>query len=187
MRVAIRRFLMLAVLVMVAPFLSACGLAANNGNGGEPAGSPSNPGERPGTVPASATRQAPPSQPATSPQQALERFASSYINWTWQSLAADQAALAASAVGEARASEEQARQQTARDTPLRRAEIYNRGVIVAVAPLHGGKPDEWVIDTREQTGGNGEYAGLQAAFHITLAAVARVRDGWAVSAWRPVE
>jgi hypothetical protein len=187
MRAAIRRFLILAVLVGLAPFLSACGLAANSGNSGGQASSPANPGERPGTVPTSAVRQAPPAHPAASPQQAVERFASSYINWTWQSLASDQAALAASAVGEARASEEQARRQTARDAPLQRAEIYNRGVIVAVARLHGGQPDEWVIDTREQTGGNGEYAGLQTAFHITLAAVARVRGGWAVSAWRPVE
>lgn len=184
MRAAIRRYLMLAALVGLAPFLSACGLAANSGGGH--ASSPVNPGERPGMVPAAASRQPPPVRLAPSPQQAVERFAAGYINWTWQSLAADQAALAASAVGEARASEEQALKQTARDTPLRRAEIYNRGVIVAVAPLHGGKPDEWVIDTREQTGGNSEYAGLQAAFHVTLAAVVRVRGGWAVSVWRPV-
>ncbi len=187
MRAAIRRYLILAVLVALAPFLSACGLAANNSSSSGQASSPANPGERPGTVPAPATRQASPAHPAASPQQAVERFAASYINWTWQSLAADQAALAGSAVGEARASEEQARQQTARDTPLRRAEIYNQGVIVAVARLHGGNTDEWVIDTREQTGGNSEYAELQAAFHITLAAVQRVRDGWAVSVWRPVE
>jgi hypothetical protein len=125
-------------------------------------------------------------RPAASPQQAIERFATAYISWTWRSLASDQAALAADAVGEARESEEQARQQTARDTPLRRAEIFNSGVIVAIAPLRDSRRGEWVIDTREQTGGNGEYAGLQAAFHITLASVQRVRGGWAVSAWRPV-
>jgi hypothetical protein len=183
---AARRYLILAILVGLAPFLSACGLAENNSASGGQASSPANPGERPGTVPAQVARQAPPARPAASPQQALERFASSYINWTWQSLAADQASLAASAVGEARASEEQARQQTARDTPLRRAEIYNQGVIVAVARLHDGSAGEWVVVTREQTGGNGEYAGLQSAYHITLAAVQRVQGGWAVSAWRPV-
>lgn len=188
MRAAARRYLILAVLIGVVPFLSACGLAATNNSassGGQVSTSPANPGERPGTVPASA-RKAPPSDPASSPQQAVERFATAYINWTFRSLASDQAHLAASAVGEARESEEQARAQTSRDTPLRRAEIYNQGVIVAIAPLRGGSSDEWVIDTREQTGGDSEYSGLQAAFHITLAAVERVQGGWAVSVWRPV-
>lgn len=182
MRGSFRRYLTLAALAMLVPFLAGCGLADSGGAG--QASSPANPGERPGTVP-KAAKPAGPSHPAASPEQAVERFADSYINWTWQTLATDQAQLAASAVGEARASEEQAIQQTTRDTPLKRAEIYNSGVIVAVGRLRGGHSNEWVIDTREQTGGNSEYAGLQAAFHITLAAVSRVRGGWAVSAWRP--
>jgi hypothetical protein len=182
-----RRYLPLVVLCGLTPLLSACGLASTATSHSTAAQTPAaaNAGERVGTVPSSATRQEGPLDPAGTPQQALERFAESYINWTWRTLADDQQHLAASAVGEARRAELQARQQTARDTPLRRGRIFNRGVIVAVASVRGGSPAQWIIDTREQTGGEGEYAELRPGFHVTLAAVARVQGGWAVSSWRP--
>ena len=182
-----RRYLPLIVLCGLTPLLSACGLAASGPSHSTEAQTPAaaNPGERVGTVPSSATHQRGPLDPAGTPQAAVERFAESYMNWSWRTLAADQGHLAASAVGEARAAELQARQRTARDAPLRRGRIFNNGVIVAVAPVRGGGPAAWIIDTREQTGGAGEYAELRPGFHVTLATVARVQGGWAVSSWRP--
>lgn len=183
-----RRYALLFTFVALTPVVSGCGLlrqstAARSAGSGTPV--QANPGEREGTIPAAAAAQAPSTNPAGSPRQALERFAAGYINWTYRTLAADQLRLAASAVGEARAAELQARAQTARDTPLQRARIYNTGTVVAVSPVIGGAGQEWVVVTREQTGGDEEYAGLQAAFHITLATVARVANRWVVSAWRP--
>jgi hypothetical protein len=161
---------------------SGCGLATQTGAPATPV--QANPGEQKGSIPAKPGQPAP-RDPARTPEQALERFTDSYINWSYATLEADQAHLAAIAVGEARASEEQARARTKGDSPLRRARIYNKGTIIAIAPLRGGGPQEWVICTREQTGGNSEYAELQAGFHLTIATVQRVSGGWAVSAWRP--
>ncbi len=177
----------LAIALAFTPLLAGCGLA-NQGGTHHPGGSASpqaNLGEQAGTIPKADRQQAPPIDLARTPQAALNDFVVQYINWTYASLASDQTRLAAESVGEARAAELQAREQVARDTPLQRAHIYNRGTVVAIAPAKGGGSGEWVIVTREQTGGNQEYAGLQAAFHITLATVRHQGEGWVVSAWRP--
>lgn len=181
-----RRFLLIAALVALTPFLSACGLATSD-TSNTSAGTPpqANAGEREGTIPASAAQEAPADSPAGSPQQAVERFAVQYINWSYSTLAADASHLAAESLGEARAHEEQASAQAARDTPLARGHIHNSGTVIAVAHVRGGRTGEWVVDTREQTGGDQEYAGLQPTFHVTLATVTRVGQGYAVSAWRP--
>jgi hypothetical protein len=182
-----RRWLATAM-ICITPLLCGCGLAntiqAPKAEGRQ-APAQANPGEREGTIPASAARQSGPVDLSPSPQAAVERFAETYINWTWRTLAADQERLAASAVGEARAAELQAAQQTARDQPLARGRIYNTGKIVGIAPAHNVSAYEWVVVTREQTGGNGEYANLAPSFHVTLASVQRVPGGFAVELWRP--
>lgn len=181
-------YLVMLTLAASAPLLTGCGLlrrtgAASSRSAVAPA--QSNPGEGEGTIPAGDSREAAPADPAATAPQAVERFADGYINWTYLSLAGDQGRLAASAVGAARAAELQARTQTARDTPLRRAHIFNTGTVVAVSPVVGGPAGEWVVVTREQSGGDQEYAGIGASFHVTLASVQHVAGGFAVSAWRP--
>lgn len=187
MRRASRRGLTLAFLAGLALLLAGCGLANHSsGSSSEHAAagaSPESPGEREGTAPAE--KQPEPVNPAGSPRAAVERFAESYINWSYATLAADEQRLAASAVGEARASELQSRQQTLRDRALARGRVFNTGTIVTVGLVAGAGGDVWACVTREQTGGEGEYASLAAAYHVTLATVRQVPGGWAVSAWRP--
>jgi hypothetical protein len=186
MRPQLSRHLLVLTLAGLTPFLTACGLLRNPPSESHTASVPvqANPGERQGTVPSSG-KEGPVVDPARSPQQAVEQFADGYINWTYRSLAADQTRLAAMAVGAARAAELQARAQTGRDIPLQRAHIYNKGSLIAVSRAIGAGPQEWVAVTQERTGGDAEYAGIQAAFHVSLARVQAVPGGWAVSAWRP--
>jgi hypothetical protein len=188
MRPRFCRCLLLFTMLSLALCLSACGLLREPHTAATPSGRTpvqANPGEREGTIPAAAAKQAPPTQPAATAGQAVERFAVGYINWTYASLSGDEARLAASAIGEARASEEQAEAQLARDTALKRAHIYNTGNVIAVSPVAGAGNQEWVLVTRERTGGDGEYAATRPAFHVTLARVQHVAGGFSVSAWRP--
>jgi hypothetical protein len=180
------RELALACVIGFAPLLAGCGLATKNSPPSErqaAARTPASPGEREGTAPAQP--HALPVNPAASARAAVERFAERYVNWTWRSLLGDQRRLAATAVGEARASELQAYAATERDTALARGRVFNSGTVIAVAPVNGGPGDEWACVTREQTGGQGEYAALVAAYHVTLATVHPVPGGFAVSSWRP--
>ena len=61
----------------------------------------------------------------------------------------------------------------------------------APAPLGGQlaasrtQPGEWVIVTREQTGGNAQYDGLQPSWHVTLATLAHLPNGYSISQWLP--
>lgn len=146
-------------------------------------GSPANAGEPQAPAPPPAGAQAPAQAKAT-PREALAAFASTYINWTYKTLAAEQRALAAIAVGPARLSERQAAAASAGDTAIARGRVWNRGEVVGIAPDRAGG-GEWVVVTREETGGNASYEGLGASYHVTLAKLAAVPGGWAVAEWSP--
>jgi hypothetical protein len=167
-------------------FASGCGLAGNMQNSSSPASTSAaaNVGESEGTIPAGAP-EAGSSHPAATPRQAIVSYASLYINWSYRTLARQEAQLAGMAVGDARLAEQQAAAQAKRDSTITQARVYNRGSVVTVGPVVGGSSGDYVLVTREETGGSPEYAGLQAAFHITLVTVTRTRGGWAVSEWLP--
>lgn len=183
-----RAALLLSVLIGLTPLVTGCGLAGSiehTTSNGPRVPAAANTGETQGTIPAAAAEEAAPSRPSVTAQQAITRYAALYINWTYRTLAARDAQLAAIAVSDARRAELQAAAQVKRDSTLKRGHIYNHGTVVAVSQAIGGPQGEYVVVTREQTGGDQEYAGLQAAFHVTLATVQAVTGGWGVSEWRP--
>jgi hypothetical protein len=147
------------------------------------AASPQNAGEPPAPAPASVAVQAPASVQRT-PLAALGAFSHLYTNWTFRTLSSDQRMLAAMSVGAARLAERQAAASSEADTTIARGRIWNSGQIASVAP-NVSRPGTWVIVTREQTGGSTQYEGLPASYHVTLARLARVSGGYAVSEWLP--
>ncbi|HEY5261107.1 MAG TPA: hypothetical protein VIJ33_03270 [Solirubrobacteraceae bacterium] len=145
--------------------------------------SPKNAGEPPAPAPPSASTQAPLDVQAT-PSKAIAAFAVRYVNWTYRTLGEHQRTLAAMSVGAARLSERQAAASSRGDTTIARGHIYNRGQIVSIA-RDLTTADSWVIVTREQTGGDSQYEGLPAAYHVTIAQLAGVPGGYAVEQWLP--
>jgi hypothetical protein len=145
--------------------------------------SPQNPGEPPAPAPPSPAAQAPAGVQPT-PAKALAAFSRLYTNWTYRTLSADQRTLAAMSVGAARLAERQAAASTQADTTIVRGQLWNSGQIAGIAP-DLARPATWVLVTREQTGGDTQYEGLPAAYHVTLAQLARVPGGYAVSQWLP--
>lgn len=119
-----------------------------------------------------------------SEQAAISAFAALYVNWSYRTLALHQRQLAQMAVGEARLAERQAAASSSSDGAIRRGQVFNTGHLIGVAPQIG-RAGWWVIVTLERTGGNTQYEGLPAAYHVTLAALAKVRGGYAVEQWLP--
>ena len=120
----------------------------------------------------------------STPSAALAAFSRSYSNWTYRTLTSNQRRLAAMSVGAARLAEQQAAASSQADTTIVRGHIWNSGQIVSIAG-DLAQPGMWAIVTREQTGGSSQYEGLPASFHVTLARLARVPGGYAVSEWLP--
>jgi hypothetical protein len=147
------------------------------------AAAPGSPGEPTAPPAPSATSQAP-ARVGQTPQGALGAFALLYINWSYETLTAEQRTLAGMAVGQARLAEQQAAATSVSDSTIRRGHIYNSGQVVSVAP-DAAQPRTWAIVTRERTGGNTQYEGLPASYHVTLARLAPVPGGYAVSEWLP--
>jgi hypothetical protein len=118
---------------------------------------------------------------------AVEAFASAYINWDPGSVSTDMRELAARSVGQARAATQLAAAQTADDYELQRGGIANAGTVEAIAPLPA-QHDEYVVVTRELTTATATtaYQGLQPAWHVAIAAVTQISQGWwVVSGWQP--
>ena len=134
---------------------------------------------------------APPRQTATgaahAPIEAIRAFATAYINWNAQTVAADMRSLAAAAVGQARAAMILAAAETAGDYELQRGGIANHGTVEAIAPLPG-RADEFIVVTLESTTATNTtaYQGLRPAWHVALATVAEQSPGqWVLSGWQP--
>src|SRR5436305_9104298 len=70
---------------------------------------------------------------SATPLGAIRAFATAYINWDAQSVAADMRALALASIGQARATTILAAAQTAGDYELERGGIANHGTVEAVA------------------------------------------------------
>ena len=149
----------------------------------ESSASPQNPGEPAAPAPPSPSAQAPAAVQPT-PTKALEAFAQLYVNWSYRTLSANQRTLAGMSVGAARLSERQAAASSQHDTTIARGHIWNGGQVVSIA-RDLTRADAWVIVTHEQTGGNTQYEGLPAAYHVTIARLANVPGGYAVEEWLP--
>jgi hypothetical protein len=118
---------------------------------------------------------------------AVRAFATAYINWSAGSVQRDLRTLAADSVGQARSAMVLAAAQTAADYELHQGGIANTGTVEVVAPLPG-RAGQYVVVTREATSAanTNAYAGLRAAWHVTLATVREARPGrWVVSGWQP--
>lgn len=144
---------------------------------------PRSPGEPAAPAAPAAGSQAP-ARVRSTPQAALEAFARLYINWSYETLAGEQQTLAAISVGAARLAEQQAAATSHADGTISQGHIHNSGQVVSLTAddIQRGM---WVLVTREQTGGDSNYQGLPAAYHVTLARLAALPGGYAVSEWLP--
>jgi len=172
-----------AALMLLGALLGGC---ANPDAGTRPAAetaSPGGPGEPRAPAPTPTSADAPRGVRST-PQAALLAFATPYINWDYRTLGATQRSLAAIAVGGAHAAELQAAASSAGDPTITAGQIHNSGVVLSISPDREDR-SAWVIVTRERTSGGQDYQGLPASDHVTIARVARVGGGYAVSEWLP--
>ncbi|MGH2833804.1 MAG: hypothetical protein ACRDK2_13605, partial [Solirubrobacteraceae bacterium] len=111
------------------------------------------------------------------PQQALEHFAQLYINWNVSTVRAHQLALAASSVGAARLTSEQAAAHVQGDAVVGQDSISNSGQVISIAQGVGSAQGYWVIVTRERTSGAHGYHNLPAQLHVTYAQVTPAGGG----------
>jgi hypothetical protein len=121
----------------------------------------------------------------STPQSALEHYASDYIDWTAATVGRVQEELAAISVGQARAEALQAAAAYGHDATLQQSRVANSGTVIAIAPGQGSEAGSWVVVTQETTTGTGDYAGLPPTDHITYAQVEHTGSGWIVSSWAP--
>jgi hypothetical protein len=120
------------------------------------------------------------------PAEAVQEFATYYVNWNYRTVALHLRALSEVSVGQARSMLSTAADQVGRDYELRRGRVGNRGVVEALAPVRGHE-DQYAVITRERTtaANTDAYRGLAPAWHVALATVTRVRGLWVLSSWQP--
>ena len=124
---------------------------------------------------------------AATPEQAVRRFATAYINWTADSVGRDMSRLASASIGQARSALQLAAAQTAGDYELKRGGIANSGTVEAVTPLRTTR-NQYVVVTRESTTATAAaaYRGLRPAWHVAIATVVSLAGrGWVLSGWQP--
>jgi hypothetical protein len=123
---------------------------------------------------------------ASSAPEALARFARTYINWNAADVRSRLSRLAADCVGQARTAIQLEAAQTGADPELRQAGIANHGSVEAITSL-AGSTRRYVVVTRERTTAtdSSAYQGLAAAWHLTVATMARRGGGWVISGWQP--
>jgi hypothetical protein len=177
------------VVVTASVLIAGCGGLIAGCGGGRPVG-----GQRAKVAQAQATHEYPSPKPppevaagaSPSAVAAVRSFASAYINWAADNVAADMRSLAGRSIGQARSALELAAAQTASDYELQQGGISNSGQVEVVAPLPSGR-DRFVVVTRESTAASNTtaYEGLRPAWHVAIATVSHVQGGWVVSGWQP--
>jgi hypothetical protein len=117
----------------------------------------------------------------------IEAFATAYINWTAQSVAATMRALTRITIGQARSEVSLTAAQTAQDYELQRGGVANSGLVEGIAPVLGRRNQYAVVTLERTTATNTTaYQGLRPAWHLALATVTRLAPGqWVISAWQP--
>jgi hypothetical protein len=155
--------------------------AQSSGQESPSSSGPKNAGEPPAPPPPASSNLASAYVQPT-PERALAAFAGLYINWNYRTLSSTEQRLAAMSIGAARLAEQQAAASSASDSTIQQGHIYNSGEIVSVAE-DVSQAGTWVIVTREQTGGDSNYEGLPATYHVTLARIGHVSGGYAVDEW----
>jgi hypothetical protein len=153
-----------------------------------PADSGDPPGERGGSIPTTVAQQQ--SRLASgagnsSPQAAIARYTTLWVNWTAQSIPAQQRQLAAISLGQARAQALQAAASLQNDAQLTQNQVSNTGSLLAATPGQGAAAGKWIVVTQESTSGQGDYQGLPASLHVIYAQLTHTPQGWVISGWSP--
>ena len=185
----------LPALLVVTLLTAGCGIVVPSSSGGGASGTNAAPPPSPSvqSPPAPTGQNSVPARhqpnPYDSPQaaEALVAFATEYINWNSDNVAADMRVLASQSIGQAHAEMELAAGETARDYELHRGGIANSGQVEGVAPCDG-PGGRWVIVTRERTTATAStaYQGLAPAWHVIVGKAVELRPGrWAISLWQP--
>jgi hypothetical protein len=121
------------------------------------------------------------------PEEAVDAFATRYINWNARDVSTQLRTLARVSVGQARSAMTQAASGTASDYELKQGGIANSGQVEAIAPVAAAR-DQYAVVTRERTTATNsdEYQGLAPQWHLALATVTRTSGGlWVLSDWQP--